>query len=557
MRKEFFSTVLAVAILFTSSLTGQKRSRDNSGPPSSILAEKPRLVVGIVVDQMRYDYLTRFESHFVEGGFKRLINGGFNCKNNHFNYAQTSTAPGHASIYTGTTPSVHGIIGNNWFDKVSSSMVYCVSDTTYQSIGTLTDAGQMSPHRLNVSTITDQLRLHHQMRSKVIAISLKDRGAVLPGGHTANAAYWFQGHAEGKWVSSSYYMENLPEWVMDFNASGRVNSYKKPWNTLKNIELYKESGPDSNRYEHLWEGEEAPVFPHDIPGLWDQNDQYELIKNSPYGNSITTDFALEVVDNERLGADLITDFLSISYSSPDLVGHKYGVNSKEVQDIYLRLDLELARLLKALDKQVGEGEYTVFLSADHGAMHVSSYLEDMKLPAGNISRDSFTPSLEEFLKYRFGTTDIVRYHTDDQLFLDHKVIDNLDMNPREVQEKIAQEILSYDGIDRVYTAYQLQHSSFLNGVSKLIQNGYHQKRSGDIFYVLEAGFTDYSPVGSSHGSPYMYDTHVPLIFYGKGIRKGATHRKTEITDIAPTIAGLLGIAAPNGTTGVPVSEVLK
>ena len=556
MKNSFFIIIMAFAVLFTCSLAAQKRARNNSGLPPSRLAENPKLVVGIVVDQMRYDYLTRFESHFVDGGFKRLINEGFNCRNNHFNYAQTSTAPGHASIYTGTTPSVHGIIGNAWYDKVSSSMVYCVSDTTYESKGTLADAGQMSPHRLNVSTITDQLRLHHQMRSKVIAISLKDRGAVLPGGHTANAAYWFQGHDEGKWVSSSYYMEKLPEWVQAFNTSGTVNSYKKPWNTLKSIELYRESGPDSNRYEIVWEGEQAPVFPHDIPALWDQNDQYELIKYSPYGNSIITDFALEALKQERLGTDGITDFLSISYSSTDLVGHEYGVNSKEIQDMYLRLDLELERLLKTLDKQVGQGEYTVFLTADHGAMHVSAYLEDKKLPAGNISRDDFTPSLEEFLKYRFGTTDILKYHSYSQLFLDHKVIANLDMNPREVQELVAQEILSYEGVEQVYTAFQLQHSAYMNGIPRLLQNGFNQKRSGDIFYILESGITD-SPIGSSHGSPFAYDTHVPLIFYGKGIRKGSTLRRTEITDIAPTIAGLLGIAFPSGTTGEPVAEVLK
>ena len=556
MRKIFFRTLLTIAILCTSSLEAQKRPKNMENQQPNSLAENPKLVVGIIVDQMRYDYLTRFESHFGEGGFKRLINEGFNCKNNHFNYAQTSTAPGHASVYTGTTPSVHGIIGNNWYDKVSGSMVYCVADSTYESKGTLTGAGQMSPHRLNVTTITDQLRLHHQMRSKVIAISLKDRGAVLPGGHTANAAYWFQGHDEGKWVSSSYYMEKLPDWVVAFNESGKVDSYKKPWNTLKSIELYKESGPDSNRYEHLWEGEQAPIFPHDIPGLWEENDQYELIKYSPYGNSIITDFALEALEQERLGTDGITDFLSVSYSSTDLVGHEYGVNSKEIQDIYLRLDLELERLLKTLDKQVGQGEYTVFLTADHGAMHVSAYLEDKKLPGGNISRDDFTPSLEEFLKYRFGTTDILKYHSYSQLFLDHEVIANLDMNPREVQELIALEILSYKGVEQVYTAFQLQHSSYMTGIPRLLQNGYNQKRSGDIFYILESGITD-SPIGSSHGSPFAYDTQVPLIFYGKGIRKGSTLRKTEITDIAPTIAGLLGIAFPSGTTSDPVTEVLK
>lgn len=533
---------------------GQSRSKSET---HTNLRTSPKLVVGIVVDQMRYDYITRFWNHFGDGGFKRMVNEGFNCKNNHFNYAPTSTGPGHTSVYTGATPATHGIIGNNWYDKELDKSVYCASDDNYTSVGTATDAGQMSPHRMNVTTITDQLRLHTQMQGKTIAIALKDRGAVLPGGHTANAAYWFYGSGEGSWISSTYYMTDLPKWVKDFNDSNKVERYKKPWATLKNINTYVESGLDNTKYEGLFTGETAPTFPHDLPKLWDANSKYDLLKATPYGNSITADFAIAALEEENLGSDMITDFLAISFSSTDYVGHKYGVNSKEVQDTYLRLDNDLERLFKALDRRVGEGEYTVFLTADHGAINVPSYLKDKKIPAGYFNSDDMVTKFNAFLKYTYGTTDLIKNSSNYQLFLDHKIIKNLDMELEDVQETLAKELLSYDNIDRVYTAHQMWKNEYTKGIPYILQNGYNQKRSGDILLVIKPGFINYSITGSTHGSPQIYDTHVPLLFYGKGIKKGNTVKRTEIPDIAPTIASLLGIAFPNGATGSPIEEVLE
>lgn len=551
--------LLVLGILLTLGLhQGLSQKKPRSGPSDQDGAPyvSPKLVVGIVVDQMRYDYITRFWDQFGEGGFRRLVQEGFNCRNNHFNYAPTSTGPGHTSVYTGTTPAHHGIIGNEWYDKVNDINVYCASDDTYVSVGTNTDAGQMSPHRMNVTTITDQLRLHTQMRGKVIAIALKDRGAVLPGGHAANAAYWFNGGSEGNWISSSYYMEDLPGWVTDFNSSNAVEQYKKTWTTLKDISTYHESGPDNNSYESPFNGEAAPVFPHDFPALWDQNDRYDLLKVSPYGNSITTDFAIAALEGEELGVDAITDFLAVSFSSTDYVGHKFGVNSKEVEDTYLQLDADLDRLLSTLDKRVGEGAYTVFLTADHAAINVPSYLKDQKIPAGYFEPKEVYSKFREFLKFKYGSADLLRNISNYQVFLDHRVIRNLDLSVREVQETLAAELLDNEGIEMVYTAYQMQHSEYTEGIPYILQNGYNQKRSGDILLVLKPGLADYKRTGSTHGSPQVYDTHAPLIFYGKGIKKGSTVSRTEIPDIAPTIAALLGIAFPNGTTGRPIEMVL-
>lgn len=555
MRLNFIVAMCFGAILFTADLSAQNRNKDDESDEQ--LRSKPKLVVGIIVDQMRYDYLTRFYDHFGKDGFKRLVEEGFNCKNNHFNYAPTSTGPGHTSVYTGASPSVHGIIGNDWYDKELDADVYCASDDSYTSVGTTSNAGQMSPHRMTVTTITDELRLNNQMRGKTIAIALKDRGAVLPGGHTANAAYWFHGADEGKWITSSYYMNQLPKWVLDFNSSGKAQSYKKAWNTLKDIKEYKESGTDNNAYEGLFEGETSPTFPHSTTALLNKTQDFDIIKATPFGNSLTTDFAIEALQQEALGKDEITDFLAVSFSSTDYVGHMYGVSSKEVQDTYLRLDEDLARLFKALDKNVGEGEYTLFLTADHAAIEVPSYLKDQKIPAGYIDNASNSKRLAEFLKYTYGTEDIVKNYSNYQLFLDHKIVKNLDLNLADVQREIAQEFLGYDAIDRVYTASQMWNNEYTKGIPYILQNGYNQKRSGDVLVVLKPGFISYNNTGSTHGSPQIYDTHAPLLFYGMGIKPGSTVNRTEIPDIAPTISALLGISFPSGTSGKPITEVLE
>lgn len=553
------SLILSLLLVCAISLSfGQRRKKDVvEVKPTTVMVQNPKLVVGIIVDQMRYDYLTRFWNQYGEGGFKRMVNQGFTCKNHHFNYAPTSTGPGHTSVYTGTTPAMHGIIGNNWYDKESGKEVYCAGDDSVESVGTTSNAGQMSPHRMLTTTITDQLRLHTQQRGKVIGVALKDRGAILPAGHSANGAFWFEGKETGNWITSSYYMDALPQWVNDFNASDAVEKYKKVWNTLKPIDTYLESGTDDNNYEGKIKGETTTAFPHDLPAVWDANDQFELLRKTPYGNSITADFALAALDGEQLGKDAITDFLAISFSSTDYVGHFFGVNSKEIEDTYIRLDQELARLFNALDEKVGAGEYTVFLTADHAAINVPAYLEDQKIPAGYLNMDGLKERFNEFLKYKYGTTDVVKNLSNFQLFLDHKILANLDLDIVIAEEEIAQELLSYDGISQVYTGHQMWATDFTQGIPYILQNGYNQKRSGDVLIVPKPGYISYGKTGSTHGSPQIYDTHVPLLLFGKGIKQGSTVNRTEIPDIAPTISALLGIAFPNGTTGKPIGEVLE
>ncbi|MFD2726745.1 alkaline phosphatase PafA [Hyunsoonleella rubra] len=519
--------------------------------------ERPKLVVGIVVDQMRYDYLTRFYDRYGERGFKRLMREGFNCKNNHFNYMPTYTGPGHASIFTGTTPKNHGIIANDFYDKELKKMVYCAKDDSVLAVGSTSEKERMSPHRMKTTTFADENRLFTQMRGKTIGISIKDRGAVFPAGHTATAAYWFRGKNEGKFISSTYYMKELPKWVKKFNRSGAVESYLKEWNTLYDITTYTESGADSNEFEGGFSGKDEPTFPYDLKVLMDKNMGYDILKETAFGNSILADFAIEALKAENLGKDNDTDVLTVSFSSTDYVGHRFGVNSKEIQDTYLRLDKDLERFLKALDEEVGIGNYTVFLTSDHGAVHVPNYLKSEKIPAGYVRYADLRKQLKAFLQGKFQADDLIENMSNNQIFLNRDKIKTLGLNLIEVQEAIVNEIIGYTEVYKVYSATTISRSSFTVGVEALLQNGYNQKRSGDVLIVPNPSHIYFRKTGTSHGSGFNYDTHVPLLFFGKGIKHGETLQKTVIPDIAPTISALLDIAFPNGATGQPLEFVFK
>ena len=516
---------------------------------------KPKLVVGVVVDQMRFEYLNRFKNKYSSQGFLRLINQGYSCNNHHFNYIPTVTGPGHASIFSGTTPSVHGIVGNDWYDKAKGRTVYCTTDSRYIPVGAAAKYGKVAPTNLKVTTVADQNRIFTQMKGKTIGVSIKDRGAVFPSGHTANGAYWFEGLDEGKWITSSYYMDELPLWVKDFNARSNISNYVKTWNTLYDINLYQESGPDNSNYEKGFNGKANPVFPYNLKDLKGLNGGFDIIKTSPFGNTMITDFALSAIEAEGLGADEFTDFLTVSYSSTDYVGHNFGLSSVELQDTYLRLDLEIERLLNYLDENVGEGNYTLFLTADHGAAEVPTFLRDINVPGANISKDDFS-SLFDAMTAKYGVPDLIKSISNNQLFLNQELIISLQLTLEEVQRFVVNEIITYPFVSKAYTATTMQSSYFESGLPMLLQNGYNQKLSGDVLFTLQPGVIVYGPKGTTHGSGYTYDTHVPLLFYGNGIQQGRSYESTSVTDIAPTISALLGISFPSGATGTVIEKVI-
>ena len=522
--------------------------------------DRPKLVVGVIVDQMRYDYLTRFYDRYGEEGFKRILREGYNFENGHFNYVPTVTAVGHASVYTGTTGSGHGIIANDWYDKYLKKMIYCVDDFNYKAIGTEQPYEQKSPVRLLSTTVTDELRLAQNMNGKTIAIGLKDRSAVLPGGHTSNGSYWFVGKDEGKFITSAFYMEELPKWVNDFNKKEFPRKYmKNDWETLYPIKSYKASIADDNPYEGVFIGEEKPVFPHKLKKLSEQNGNFDLIKETPYGNSILKEFAIAAIEGEKLGQRDFTDFLAISFSSPDYIGHRYGSDSKEIEDTYLRLDLEIAELLKYLDKNLGVDNYTLFLTADHAVVPVPAYLKSLKIPAGYFDFDVFREYLKGLGEKYYGVPDLIENFSNFQVFLNREVLERLKLDANTVAEKLAQDIINYNGVHKVLTAKTLQTTDFQSGILSYVQNGYNQKFSGDIMMVPNPGIisTYYENSGTTHGSGYAYDTHVPMMFFGKGVKSGRSRDYVEIIDIAPTVSNLLQIQFPNSNTGKVLKSALK
>lgn len=544
MKKYFFFSLFLLCFL-TISAQNQKK------------LDRPKLVVGIVVDQMRYDYLTRFYEKYGDDGFKLLMRDGFSCENAHFNYIPTYTAVGHTSIYTGTTPSMHGIIGNDWYDKTVKKSLYCVDDDDFNTVGT-ENGGKKSPKHLLTTTITDELRLAQNMRGKTISISIKDRSAILPGGHTANAAYWFEGKEEGKFISSTYYLKELPNWVENFNKSKTAKKYlNQKWDTYYNIKTYTESIDDDNAFEGPFNGEKAPVFPHDIERLAKENGGYDILKATPFGNSIVIDFAKEAIKSEELGKGEFTDFLAISFSSPDYVGHQFGVDSKEVEDTYIRLDKDIADFINYLNESVGHGNYTLFLTADHAAVQVPSYLKSLKIPGTYIDSDNFKVFLKEKMMTHFKTDDLIENFSNYQFFLDREKIKTLNLNVNEVAQILADEIITYEGIHNTVTAHTMQNTTFPSGILHNLQNGYNQKLSGDILVIPNPATISYSITGSTHGSGFSYDTHVPIIFYGKGIQNGRSKDFIPIINIAPTLANLLQVEFPNGNSGTIIKEALK
>jgi len=562
--------------LLAATLAGSAVGQKKSAAP----LQRPKLVVGIVVDQMRYDYLYRYWSKYGSGGFRRLLGEGFSYENTHYNYVPTYTGPGHASIYTGTTPSLHGIVGNNWFVREEGKATYVTEDKTVQSVGSTSEWGQQSPRHMLTSTITDELRLATNFQSKVIGVCIKDRGSILPAGHAANAAYWYDG-TNGAFITSTYYQTALPEWVTKFNAENRAAQYlSKPWETLLPIAQYTESSPDDVAWEATFKGEAKPVFPHDLPTLSATLPapvksalqatgekvptpalNLDLVRSTPFGNSLTLDFALEAVRAEQLGQRGQTDFLALSFSSTDYVGHQFGVNAIETEDTYLRLDQDLARLFSYLDKTVGKGQALVFLTADHAAAHSPGFLADHHLPGGSVGPALMRDSIQQALVRRHGAGQWVLSYENQQIYLNRPLIEQRKLNLRLVQDEVVDLATRLAGVNRAITADDLQKSHWESGMLMYLENGYYPKRSGDVMVVLQPGWLEsYSyPVskGTTHGSLNNYDTHVPLVFWGWRVKRGESHHPAKITDIAPTLASWLHIQEPNGSSGTPLQEVLR
>ncbi|MEL1254166.1 alkaline phosphatase PafA [Flavobacterium sp. DGU38] len=531
--------IVLLTLFFISNMTAQQR---------------PKLVVGIVVDQMKMEYLYRFSDDFSPNGFKRLMNNGYTFQNMHYNYVPTYTAPGHASIYTGTTPATHGIVGNEWFSRSLGKQMYCTDDASVKTVGDGTaEEGEMSPKNLQSTTITDEVRMATNFQGKVIGMSLKDRGAILPAGHFANWAFWYS--KTGSFISSTFYGEKLPEWVSEFNNEKNYLKYiNKSWDLYKPASTYNESLPDNNPYEGKLYGSSAPVFPYDLKTMYEKNDA-GILRSTPFGNDLLADFAKKAIEKEELGKDNITDFLTVSFSSTDYVGHLLGPRSMELQDTYLRLDQTIADFLTYLDKTVGKNNYLLFLTADHAGAENVIYLKDRKYDVDNYPSKDFRKSLQDFSVKTFGV-DLLLNYSNFNIFFNKQIIKDKGLDLVKVKQAFKEFLISLPQVKKVYTEEEILANSGNDYYLNFVAKGYDVTQDGDIVVIGKPGVIEYLPTGTSHGTAYTYDTHVPAIFYGWHIKKGESYDKKAITEIAPTIAQKIKVTFPNGTEAKVMQEVL-
>lgn len=542
---------LLLLLLFVSNLCFSQVAK-----PLANNIPRPKLVVGLVVDQMRWDYLYRYYDRYAaDGGFKRLLTKGFSCDNTFINYLPSYTACGHTCLFTGSVPAIHGITGNEWYEVLDKKEMYCVQDDAVNGVGTTGKAGKMSPNNLQVTTVGDELRLATNFRGKVVGVSFKDRGAILPAGHAANAAFWYE-PASGKFISSSYYMEQLPKWVDDFNNKKLPDTYfKRGWNTLYPIETYKQSTANEKPYEGKPFGQDQKGFPYNLEKYIGSS--YNMLTYTPYGNTLTREMAIAAVNGEGLGTDSITDMLTVSFSTPDYIGHSFGPNSIEAEDGYLRLDKELGELFKFLDNKVGKGQYLVFISADHAAAHVPGFMTENHLPGGTVSGGIYKKGVDSVLRKKYGNYPLIVTEENMQLYYDHHLIDSLHLNRDEVSQTVIDYLSAQPGIARVVDITKVRTTTINEKMRTAIENGYYPSRCGDVQYVMKPGYFTGGATGTTHGSVFPYDTHIPLVWYGWNVKPGRTTRETYMTDVAATIAAMLRIQMPSGCVGKAITEIIE
>ncbi len=519
---------------------------------------RPKLVVGIVIDQMRWDYLYRYYNIYkTDGGFKRFLDQGFTCENTFIPYTPTVTAAGHTCIYTGSVPAIDGIVGNTWFDKQKNRTVYCSEDNSVQTVGSNNAAaGQMSPRNMLTTTITDELRLATNFKSKVIGVAIKDRGAILPAGHSANAAYWYDSQT-GNFITSTYYMDALPVWVQNFNKRKIVDSlYKLNWSISLPKEVYSEyCSADNEPYETKALGNDQSGFPYNLSKF--AGGDYSKIAVTPYGNMLTLEMAKAALLAEGLGKSGAPDFLAVSISSPDYIGHSFGPNSWEQLDDYARLDDALGKFFSFLDQTIGKEQYTVFLTADHGVVQIPGYLKEHKLPAGLFNNLHAINEINQQLKQNFGADSLIITMDNYQLYLNHSVLKEKNIDEEKVKSWVINYLLNNDAVSNAFDVTRISSTTLNEEQKSMFGNGYNQRLSGDIQIILKPNYIEGGEAGTTHGLWNPYDSHIPLLFYGWGVKHGKTNKETYMTDIAPTLSALLHIQMPSGCVGKVIEEVMK
>ncbi|MGB0166568.1 MAG: alkaline phosphatase family protein [Luteibaculum sp.] len=509
---------------------------------------RPKLVIGMVVDQMRFDYLQRFAPVFSnEGAFKLLIDSGKFFTETRYEYLPTYTGPGHATIFTGTHPKYHGIVANDWYYRQGNKMMYCASDSTVDTQGSPSGAGQMSPKNMLVQSLGDLFKNEFGTDSKVYGVGLKDRSSIFPAGKQANRAFWFDGGKQGKWISSSYYTDAFPTWIENFNASGICDSLMAVnWELHDRTKLLEIT--DATSWERPFQGMQQAIFPYELSKLGLINGNYEMLKQVPHGNDLTLSFAKALIENEELGADSIPDFLSISFSATDYVGHRFGTESLELADTYVRLDESLGEFIRYLNEKIGAGNYMIFLSSDHGAAPPVGYAQSKMQKGGAISVPELEVELDSVLTANNFPTKSVLALANQQVYLapmdSIKKQQAISLLSKHLMEKVfVEEILTADMLGKgVPSNYSGRHYNAATA-------GYRPDRCGDLWYFLKEYWVEYSEAGSTHGSFEEYDRHVPFFIYNQHLPAEKISRSVAVRDIAPTLSDILGLQGLESFSG--------
>lgn len=543
MTKQYFLILISILILNVSN--AQKRKEI---PP-----EKPTLIIGIVIEDMRYDYLYRYWDNFNDDGFKRLIGEGTLCKNTNYNYLLTQTAPGFATIASGCEPVVHGVVSDYWYQRIKNTSTFSVFNEKVKTVGADIDIYPFAPSNLLTTTFTDELKLFNNGKSKVIGVSFKPESAILSAGHLGNAAYWFD-DATGRWITSSYYCDSLPTWVNTFNDKKFPDIYiERDWLPMLSEESYRDGEQMGNSKSVGFASENK--FAKQISRFGKKGNPYAILKATPFGITLTKDFAISAIIDEQLGKDEFTDYLSVGFASTSRVSEACGPNSIELEDLYIRLDRELGHFLKFIDSQFGKHNVLIYLTSDHGTAYNPKELKKMKISAGEFNSDRAIMLLRTYLNALYDKGKWISAYHNKQIYLNHRLIEDSDMKLSDVQDVVSQFIIQFNGVANTVTSTTLEQSYFNEGVFSFMQNSYNQKRSGDVFINLKPGWIESGKYVTTANSANKYDTHVPLIWYGWKIKRSKITRTLYIKDIAPTIANFLDIPFPNGSTGDIIHEL--
>lgn len=521
-----------------------------------IPGEKPKIIIGITIDQMRYDYLSYYWDDFGKNGFKRLVHSGTNCKNTRYNYLYTQSSPGHATIATGTHPAQHGIISDVWFNRIKEEYVSSVQDDQVSALGGFYDRGKKSPRHLVSTTFSDEMKIASNGKSKVYSISLNPATSILTAGHMANAAYWFDGRT-GEWMSSSYYMDSLPRWVQSFNEKKFPELYmKRSWEPFKNVTGGITVQMDTMNQETTLFSR-MNDFKHDLYKMLGGKYAYRELFTTPYGNTLTIDFALAAMVNEKLGMDEHPDYFHINFSSNGYIGQKYGQQSPELKDSYMRMDRIIAHLLDFIERRIGKEHVMIFLTSDRGAAYSPEQLQELNIPSDYFNLNQAIALLRSYLNVIYGQGEWIQAYNHNQIYLNRNLIEDSRLSLQEVQDKTAQFIIQFSGIANALTSTALEYGNYTSGIFEKFQNSYNQKRSGDILINLSPGWIEKGQSLTFSNTAYAYDTHVPLIWYGWKISRSSLSTQIDMTDIAPTISQLLQISYPNSSTGKPIQDILR